>query len=239
MISKNDPNLLAYRAERDPKRKRRLADKLVRENMALVHRLVGKFARWAPDGIEQDDLVQAGLIAFLYAIDNIDTSKTFSTYYAYRVWYEVSKCCEKAGLIYKPRGCGMPYKVLQQIEKFQTRFGRTPSAEEIGVPQSKMDAWASLPTVISLDTEVAEGTTLHDAIADSRPGPDSDAEEDQEKESVRTAMLALPEGQRKVLDLIYLQGRSLQQTAELLKMPVAYVESTRDAGLTKMRERLE
>jgi len=238
MISKNDPLLLAYRKERNAKKKRALADRLVRENMNLVHRLVGKFTRWAPEGVEVEDLTQAALIAFLYTIDNIDVTKTFSTYFAYRVWYEISKCCEKAGLIYRPRGTGMPYKVLKQIEQFMTVHGRAPTAEELGVSQEKMDAWALLPTTISLDQQIAEGSTLHEAVPDSKPLPDAEAVDDEEHTSVREAVLALPEGQRRVMECLYYQGKSVAATSTLLKMPVSWVESTRDAAMEKLRGEL-
>lgn len=238
MISKNDPLLLAYRAERNPKIRRSLADKLVRENMNLVHRLVNKFTRWAPDGIEVEDLTQAGLIAFLYTIDNIDVTKTFSTYFAYRVWYEVSKCCEKAGLIYRPRGSGMPYKVLKRIEEFQTLHGRSPTAEEIGCKQEDMDRWAILPTTISLDTEVGDGATLHDALPDTAPLPDCDAQADEEHESVREAIVGLPEGQRRVVEALYYQGKSVAAVSASLGMPPSWVESTRDAALEKLKGEL-
>lgn len=169
MISKNDPQLLAYRSARTPKLRRSIAGRLYIDNEPLVRRLVKKLSRFAPASVEFDDLMQAGAIGFLYTIDHIDPAKTFSTYLAYRIWYEVSKCIEKSETIYRPRGTGMPFKVLKKIETFRTQYGREPRPEEIGCTQAQMDKWAAMPTTTSMDVELGEGASVHDILPDSRP----------------------------------------------------------------------
>lgn len=243
MIVKNDPKVLAYRKERNAKKRRALANQLVKENLALVAKIVDKFSRWAPDGVDRDDLMQAGYIAFLFTLDNIDISRTFSTYFAFRVWYEVSKCCEKAGLIYKPRGSMMPFKVVRKIDEFMTKYGRPPTAEELGVTQAKLDAWAESPTTVSLDApglgEDGPAEPAHERVPDSRPNPEQNLAASEDKTRVSRALAALPEGQRRVLALTVVDGLSDAQAAEVLAVPAAWVESTREAGLARLRTLLK
>lgn len=168
MITKNDPKLLAYRGERNLTRKRRMAGTLYKENEQLVRQLVTKLSRFAQD-VDPDDLMQAGAIAFLYTIDHIDTTKTFSTYFAYRVWYEISKCKEKADEIYRPRGSGMPYKVLRQIEAFLAQYGREPDAAELGLTDELLLKWATMPVTTSIDQNPTEGASLLATTPDPAP----------------------------------------------------------------------
>src|SRR5215472_5108402 len=195
MKRRNDPDLIAYRMERDPRKKRRLADKLVRENQPLVAKLVQKFARFAPSTVEMDDLLQAGYIAFLYTINNIDITRTFSTYYAFRVWYEVSKILEKHATIFHPRGTGMPFKVLKKIEAFRTRFAREPTDKDLGLPFGQLEQWALMPTCHSLDFDPPSGQGLHDTMPDSDMDPEQRMiAKEEAQEELRARLKSLPEG---------------------------------------------
>lgn len=232
-IKKSDPQLLAYRAERNPIRKRRLADTLVRENQALVANLVRKFSRFAPDNIEFDDLLQAGYIAFLYTLDNINPAMTFSTYFAFRAWYETSKVIEKAPLIYHPRGSGMPFKVLKKIEAFETQHGRKPTAEELGVKPEQLAKWSSLPSVTSMDEETADGCSRWDAVGDDARNPEEQAS-DNEQQGVLQAGL-----KDTVLHALFVDELEPKQAATKLGLPLAWFEDTAEVSMKRVRRDLD
>lgn len=232
MIEKNDPRVLAYRAEKDPARRRRISDKLYRENQALVNRLVGKFAFWAGNGVEMEDLMQAGAIAFLYALDHIDISMTFSTYLAYRVWYEVSKCVEHGDVIYCPRGARMPLSKQREIDLFETRRGRRPSPEEVGVAARQMDKWTAMPRAVE---QLAAGSGEGHDPPESRPDPEREMVLFEEHEELRAALGHLSAQQRRVVDRLFFREMEPRDVARELGMTLQAVNAVRADALAAMR----
>jgi RNA polymerase sigma-70 factor (ECF subfamily) len=81
---------------------------------------------------------------------------------------------------------------------------------------------AGFSRVVSLDEQRHDAAQSEDALA-----PDRD--------TVRRALLALPEEQRLVLELGYFEGLSSTEMAERLDVPVGTVKSRVAAALTKLR----
>src|SRR5262249_13740065 len=69
-------------------------------------------------------------------------------------------------------------------------------------------------------------------------GPPESAERRQAREKVRTALGALSEQQRQVLELAYFGGLSQSEIAAKLGAPLGTVKSWARQGLTKLREQL-
>src|SRR5215467_1250810 len=127
-LDHSDPDFLAYKKAKKPERRRYYADKLLRANMPLVTQLVRKYSRYAPPEAEQDDLMQAGMIAFIRTLEkfDLDRGRKFATLLGHWVRFEVSKVVDKLPTIYRPRGSGMPYRTMRKQEAFQAQHGREP-----------------------------------------------------------------------------------------------------------------
>lgn len=226
MILKDDPLLLEYRSARQPK-KNRLANRLVRENEPLVRRLVTKLTRFTPHGVEFEDCMQVGFIGFMYALDHIDTTKTFSTYLNYRIWFEIAKLvAERGGGISQPRGVGMPYKVVRAIEAYRARTGRDPQPEDVGVTEAHWRKWANLP---SMDAEL----DMEDQAGEDNP--ETDAALSEGRAALKKALPKLPLYQRRVVALLLrdMEPKEIAQKLDMTAMAVAL--TTRDALATLRR----
>ena len=56
---------------------------------------------------------------------------------------------------------------------------------------------------------------------------------------IQLALSKLPEGQRKVLDYCYIQGKSQQETANILKIPLGTVKTNARRGLIQLKNHLK
>lgn len=90
------------------------------------------------------------------------------------------------------------------------------------------------PVVASLDDAGTDaGGRSRGEVLAARPGPDSGARLD------ARALLGLVEGRRRqVLELVYLEGRTLQDVADRLGVSVQRVDHLRRASLRQIRESL-
>lgn len=169
----------AYRAETDPRKKRRLMDKLVRDNdrltVSLVSKLGRSIAKQLPEGLDVgnvqvrpgkrweetiqsdipglEDLLQAGRIGMCKALEKFDPSKaSFSTYAAHWIRHEVQQAALRLTTVYRPKGSGIPFEMLKRVEEIRWREGRDPMAAELGVTEKRLADWLGEAQVVqSLD----------------------------------------------------------------------------------------
>ena len=69
-------------------------------------------------------------------------------------------------------------------------------------------------------------------------GPDSSAELDEQQQAVRQAIIGLPEHQRVVVSMHYLEGRSVQEIMDAMDLPKGTVVSRLSRGRENLRRRL-
>jgi RNA polymerase sigma factor (sigma-70 family) len=97
--------IVDYQRAKMPARRKRLLDRLVRAHLPLIKRLVRKAAHAEKSTEEFDDLLQAGCIGFVTALDKFDTTKGFavSTYAAHWIRHEVQQATRAARPVRLPR----------------------------------------------------------------------------------------------------------------------------------------
>lgn len=90
------------KSEGDTKRATRLRDQLIAENMGLCSMVLRRFkTRLAGD---REDLIQAGAIGLMIALDRYDESKgAFSTFATWRIFHEMQKYNGKSDVVHRPR----------------------------------------------------------------------------------------------------------------------------------------
>ena len=69
-------------------------------------------------------------------------------------------------------------------------------------------------------------------------GPDSSVEQDEQQNAVREAILGLPDHQRVIVSMHYLEGRNVQEIMELMDLPKGTVVSRLSRGRENLRRRL-
>lgn len=239
-LDRNDLELMAYKNATTPAEKRKWSGVLLKKNMALVVKMVKKYSRYAPASVEHEDLIQAGCIAFLQTLDRVDPDRKFSTLYAYWVRSEIGKCIDRSTTIYRPKSANIPYPIWQKMQSIETRRGRPATAEELGVTQARLDRWLTLPTTQSLDQEIVDGGTLHEAV----PNPDEITaeqalvQEDRHAELV-DAIEILPKEHRAVIMALFIGEKEPKQVAKEYQISVDTVLALQEQALGYLRDHLE
>lgn len=85
------------------------------------------------------------------------------------------------------------------------------------------------------------GTALEDAsdVADAGPGPDEHVAFQEQRRLLRDGLQHLPLEQRTVLDLVFYQGLSLEETAQVCGCPLGTVKSRLSYAKTALRGALQ
>jgi RNA polymerase sigma-70 factor (ECF subfamily) len=78
--------------------------------------------------------------------------------------------------------------------------------------------------------------TLMDLLASSEPAPDHNLDASHQRDWVRDAVEALPEGLRQAVNLVYYQGLKYREAADILEIPVGTVKSRLHSAILKLNE---
>ncbi|MCB1071365.1 MAG: sigma-70 family RNA polymerase sigma factor [Verrucomicrobia bacterium] len=109
--------------------------------------------------------------------------------------------------------------------------------EKVGKVRAYVRQWEKLPAPpISLDTLINEdGSSLHELIEDTKV---EEASRGAETSEVWAAIDKLPERSRYIMKLRFIEGRTLEETGELLNLTRARIKQIQDASLKKIRSQL-
>jgi RNA polymerase sigma-70 factor (ECF subfamily) len=78
--------------------------------------------------------------------------------------------------------------------------------------------------------------TLMDLLASSEPAPEHNLDVSHQREWVRDAVEALPEGLKQAINLVYYQGLKYREAADILDIPVGTVKSRLHSAILKLNE---
>ncbi|MEX0978369.1 MAG: sigma-70 family RNA polymerase sigma factor [Pirellulales bacterium] len=78
--------------------------------------------------------------------------------------------------------------------------------------------------------------TLMDLLTSREPSPDGRIEATQQRDWVRNAVAALPEGLREAVHLVYYQGLKYREAADILDIPVGTVKSRLHSAILKLNQ---
>ncbi|OHU61841.1 hypothetical protein BKG85_23095 [Mycobacteroides chelonae] len=150
---------------------------LVASNIRLVFSIA---RRYLGSGLEQDDLVQEGILGLLRAAEKFDYTLGYK-FSTYATWW-IRQSMER-GIANTARTIRIPVHVVEQIDKvrrtasrIETTYGRPPSIPELAF-ELQMDAAQVLALrqldagVLSLDSLVGEDVTLGNFVVGTLESP--------------------------------------------------------------------
>jgi RNA polymerase sigma factor for flagellar operon FliA len=196
-------------------------------HLPLVQTVVDRIAATLPASVDRDDLMSAGVIGLMDAIERFDASRdnAFSTYAVMRIRGAVID--ELRARDWVPRSARERARDYQrQVQLLASRLGRTPRDDELaqalGVTEQDLldlERSAHLATQVSLDEPTGSDTVLGSVLA----SPDGEAENparNLEREDLRrvliTALGSLTEQERIVIKLYYFENLLLREIATIL-----------------------
>jgi len=237
----------AYHDNGDPDARNRI----VQENMRLVHHVAHRIRRGLRGDIEFDELVDAGCIGLLHAIESYDPDRglAFSTFAFPRIRGAILDDLRKADIA--GRDTRRRQRMIAEAEREvaaenegDTRADSVASHMNIDIETlHRWKAAARRTAHVSLDKRVpgpdGEGPTIGETV------PDTDAENvearidfEQESAVMRREFQSLNERERIVLMLYYFDELKLREIAEVLGITESRVSQIRTKALHTLRVRL-
>jgi len=215
----------------------------VRRFVPMVRRLAWHLHSSGRDGIEVEDLMQAGMVALTECAQRHSgpTEDGFAAYVKMRVRGAMVDLIRR----HVPLSRGAVERRRQLRDKqteLRGQLGREPHDHELaaamGIAESELEALRSA-------TEAVRFESIDDAYADDNPafadaGPDSFAllADEELRGSVIAAIAALPERLQLVIQLYFVEELNLAEIAQVLEVSIPRVHQLKAQALDKLRAAL-
>ena len=222
-------------------------DDLVEQHAPMVKRIAVHLQGRLPDGIETDDLVQAGLIALLDAARQYTPEKgaSFETYASIRV--RGAMLDEVRRNDWTPRSVYRKQRELSEaVRVVENRTGESASpadvAAELGLTLDEYHKTLSNVAgsrVLSLDSFLSDNPLTSELPDEDGRDPDQELERAQFRQALVQSIGALPEREALVMSLYYDEELNLREIGEVLEVSESRVCQIHGQALVRLRARLE
>ncbi len=236
-----------YRGTGDPEARTQLLDRY----LGLVHHVARQVAVRVSDVVEVDDLVSAGTIGLVQALESFDLSRglAFSTYAMRRIRGAILD--ELRSRDWVPRSVRAKGRQMAAIvAQLEGRLGRAPEPQEVARALSldmetywhwreEVDGAVLVSLEGSMTVEHSESTSLEETLSNSAAALPGDGLDQQETvASIRRAIALLPPKERTVLALYYYEELNLRQIAEVLHVTESRISQIRTQALKRLRQQM-
>ena len=214
----------------------------VRRFLPLVRRAAWHVYGTGRDGLELEDLVQAGLLALTECAErhNGPTEDGFAAYAKIRVRGAMVDCLRRAA--HTSRGARRRLALYEEaVRALRGRLKREPDraeiATELGLSDAELlDLEASAITLTPISEEYDE-TSM--AFASDDPDPFDALCAAEDRELLVRAMTALPDRLQLVLQLFFVEELNLTEIAAVLEVSVPRVHQLRAKALKDLKKLVE
>jgi RNA polymerase sigma factor FliA len=223
-------------------------DALILDHLPQVNWIASRIHEKLPPSVELDDLISAGIVGLVAAVDNFDPSRNASlrTYAEYKI---------RGAILDSIRGLdGIPThkrkrvkQVQQAIAAAERRLQRTPGEEEIaaelGIPLAEYQQWMVDLRGVSLGSlQVVDGEdvdVLQFVSDDEDETPARLLERSELERVIAQAMTKMPENERTVLALYYKEELNLREIAEIMNLHTTRISQLRAQAILRLRAYME
>jgi RNA polymerase sigma factor FliA len=217
--------------------------------LPLVNQVVSRMSLYFPAHTSKDDLVSAGVIGLIDALNRYDPSRGSSvkTFCALRIRGAVLD--ELRRLDWVPRSVHRDARALETAqETVSRRLNREPTEEEIAAemgitPEALYELLDRVKptTFLSLDEAVfdsGEGESLtHEEVLPDNNTPDAVMRllNEEDKVILRKIVEKLPKPQLQVLSLYYMESMRLKEIAQIMSITESRVSQIHTLAITRLR----
>jgi RNA polymerase sigma factor for flagellar operon FliA len=228
-------------------------EEVVLEYAPLVRQIANRLAARLPDSLDRNDLIQAGMIGLLDAIEKYDSRREaqFRTYAEFRI---------KGAMLDDLRaGDWVPRSVRQNADRIgqamkalTLTLGRVPEdteiAQQLGLPLADYHQLLIKSRAIPLlaiedlrrHTDEGDSGDVFDVLEDPFCGDPLDALSLKDLHvRLAEAIRALPEKERLVLSLYFDEGLNLKEIGEVVGLTESRVSQIRTQAILRLRADLQ
>jgi len=222
-------------------------DKLIMKYAPLVKNIVGRIAIRLPDHVSKDDLINAGIMGLMSALEKYDETKNvrFETYAGFRIRGAVLDELRSIDVV--PRSVRSKKARLEEtFQVLRKEFGRHPTDEEVsdhlGISleeyYSLLDKTRDVCILSSddLPPDYCEKYGRDDVLEKiDRNNPFSLLAQSELKETLKNATDSLPEKERLVLSLYYYEELTLKEIGLTLDLTESRICQIHSQAILRLR----
>ncbi|RMF88778.1 MAG: FliA/WhiG family RNA polymerase sigma factor [Nitrospinota bacterium] len=235
--------------EIDPQEKERL----ILEYAPLIKYIAQRLAMRLPPHISAEDLINAGVIGLIDAIEKYDPSRdnTFKTYAEFRI--RGAMLDELRSLDWAPRSVRQKANTIERAyETLERDLGRSASDEEVatllGINLHEFYTWlhqirgTALLSIDALTTPTADGEELNLLEILSNPEEQSPfqlVQAQRLRDMVAEAIDRLPYQEKVVISLYYYEELTMKEIGEVMGITESRVSQIHTKAILRLRGRLK
>jgi len=227
-------------------------DKFVMDFLPLVKYVVGKFMIYLPSHIEQEDLIESGILGLIEAAERFDEDKNvkFKTYAFHRIRGAVLDYLRLQDWV--PRSVREKDNLIKEaFNVLEQKLNRTPYPEEIaeqlGISCRELDKMLADINMCSMlyieDISFGDDTDskikVNEVIKDKKTiEPLNALELVEEKEVLELAITELRPKEKLVITLYYYEDMLLREIAEVMDLSESRISQLHHRALMSIRSRV-
>lgn len=221
-------------------------DRLILEHLPQVRLIARRIHERLPECVSLDDLVSAGILGLIAAIDHFDASHNVKlrTYAEYKIRGAILDSLR--GLDWAPRQQRKKAKQIEAaIASVERRLQRVPAEEEIaaelGIPLEEYHSWLADVRGVNLGSLEAAGPDdgsrdlLQFIPDDEENWPSRLLERAELERLLAEAIEKTPYIERTVLSLYYYEELTLREIAEIVDLHESRVSQLKSQAILRLR----
>ena len=239
---------LRFKGRKDQKAR----DKIINNYAYLVKITAGRVVTSLPPNLDRDDLVSAGVMGLIKAVDQFDTGRQvkFETYAIALIRGAILEMLREEDWV--PRSVRDNVKVLERTYyKLEVALGRPATEDEVAADMNmttddlqKLLVNTSRANVMSLDDVImgggdSERLHLADVLQDESMNVLGDVEAGAMRESLSAGIDRLPDRERLVISLYYYEGLTFKEIGKVLTVSESRVYQLHTQAVLRMRGYLQ
>ncbi|HOJ14162.1 MAG TPA: FliA/WhiG family RNA polymerase sigma factor [Deltaproteobacteria bacterium] len=237
----------------DQKLNPKVRSRIINEFAPLIKYIASRIAIRLPPHIDLNDLINAGVIGLIDAIEKFDSSKQikFKTYAEFRIRGAILD--ELRSMDWVPRSVRQKArKVEDAIAKLEYELGRPATDEEIAREMNvdmetfhKLLSETASVSLLSLDdlgedeTDLSKRNILEFIIQDERDWPSHRLRTAEISTLVAKAIQSLPEKERMVISLYYYDELTMKEIGHVLKFTESRVSQIHTKAVLRLRSKMQ
>ncbi len=227
-------------------------EELVIQHLPLVKTIVGRLAMTLPPSVNIEDLQSAGAIGLLHAIRNYDPSNgaSFETYARFRIRGAVMdelRRCDWASRTARDKARRIQAAVSELESRNQAPPSERETAVHLGIGLDEYQRWLEeiRPTTFVCLDSVSSGSDeecrdLAEIVSDPlQDDPHDIASRREMIDLIGRRIRSLPEIQRKVLALYYVEDLRLREIAEAFGLTESRISQIHSQAIISIRSHLD
>ena len=228
-------------------------DQIINHYAYLVKITAGRVVTSLPPNLDRDDLVSAGVMGLIKAVDQFDTARQvkFETYAIALIRGAILEMLREEDWV--PRSVRDNVKVLERTYyKLEVSLGRPATEDEVAAEMGmtaddlqKLLVNTSRANVMSLDDVIlggggdSERLHLTDVLQDENANVVGDVETGAMKEALGVGIDRLPDRERLVISLYYYEGLTFKEIGKVLTVSESRVYQLHTQAVIRMRGYLQ